>query len=129
MRRYLTATAALLLGAASLTACDQAKELVSNASCAGIDAALKAIPAADSLSESTIKGLASAAGAVQKALKAIPTDKVPESVQGKVDSALADIEDATGKFASDPSAAKDAAGKAINSLTSALTDTKGNLGC
>jgi hypothetical protein len=129
MRRYLIASAALLLGAASITACDQAKELVTNAGCAGIDAALKAIPAPDSLSESTIKGLSSAAGVVQKALKAIPTDKVPDSVQGKVDSAIADIEDATSKFASDPASAKAAAGKAITSLTSALTDTKGNLGC
>lgn len=129
MRRFVTATTAVLLCAVSFTGCAKAKELVTSAGCSGLDSAVKALPAADSLNESTIKGLASAAGAVDKALKAIPKDKVPAAAQSQVDSAVTSIDDAVKKFSSDPAAAKAAAGKGIDALKSAIADTKGKLGC
>jgi hypothetical protein len=129
MRRFLTATTAVLLCAVSFTGCAKAKELVTSAGCSGLDSAVNALPAADSLSESTIKGLASAAGAVDKALKAIPKDKVPAAVQSQVDGAITSIDEAVNNFSSDPTAAKAAAAKGIDALKSAITDTKGKLGC
>ena len=129
MRRTIAALALTVLCTMTVTSCDKAKELVSSAGCSGLVAAGKALPSSDNVSDSTVKGLASAAKAVKTTMNALPTDKLPASAKTTVDKAVADAEAAAAKLETDPEAAKKTAAKAIDSLQSAIAQTKTALSC
>lgn len=130
MRRTIAALALTLVCTMTVTSCDKAKEIISSAGCGGLKSAAEALPAnGDNISDGTIKGLASAAKAIQSAVNALPTDKLPADVKSTIDKAVADANDAAAKLESDPAAAREQAGKAIASLQSAITKTETALSC
>ena len=125
--------ALVVASAVTFTACDKAKEVassvVASAECSALDAAAKGLGATDNLSEGAIKGLSKAAGALDTALKALPTDKLPAGAGDTVKNAIAGIDDAANKFATDPSAAKAEVAKQVASLQQVITDTKAKQSC
>jgi hypothetical protein len=130
MRRTIAALALTVLCTLTVTSCDKAKEILDSAGCGGLTTAAKALPAnGDNISDGTIKGLASAAKAVQSAVNALPTDKLPAEVKTSIDKAVTDANDAAAKLESDPAAARQTATKAITSLQSAITKAKSALDC
>lgn len=123
----------VLVSVLGLGACSQvedaAQQVVDKVACKVLASASGKLPSGTDLDGTRITQAASAAKKVQSALSNIPGDKVPASITDRVQTAAADLQQASDTYASDPAAAQAKAQDALDQVQSAITDASGRLKC
>ena len=103
-------------------------EGVKTAACKAIDAVDSKVSSIEGSSPEELKKIQEQVDSLNTALDKV-SDKVPESVQTKIDDASKKLEDAANTAESDADAAKEKAKSAADDLTSSLDEASTKIGC
>lgn len=138
MSKKITTTAigALLLVAVLAGCGSEAKdkiteikdEGVKTAACKAIDAVDAKVSSIEGSSPEELQKIQEQVDSLSSALKKL-SDKVPESVQTKIDDASTKLKDAASSAESDAEGAKEKAKSAADDLTSSLDEASTKIGC